>query len=240
MSVRVRRQTQSHPQAALQSVAGQSLRRLDRPGKNEALDGSGRRSSLRGPDRPAHRRPLSHRDAVAGQQAHDVGGVYREFVANEKLVFTWAWDTAAPDEHESLVTVTFKPDGDGTLLTLTHEQLFDDEARDGHEKGWIGIARQAREIRRLNTTRTRHRREQSMTWTHGHFHWNELMTRDVEKAKKFYADTMGWTFDAMPMPDGGTYSLAMAGGQPVARHLRHRRRRLQRRTGELDGLYRRR
>ena len=29
-------------------------------------------------------------------------------------------------------------------------------------------------------------------WTHGNFYWNELMTRDVEKAKKFYGDTIGW------------------------------------------------
>lgn len=37
---------------------------------------------------------------------------------------------------------------------------------------------------------------------HGHFHWNELVTRDVEEAKKFYGSTIGWTFDGMPMPDG--------------------------------------
>jgi len=36
------------------------------------------------------------------------------------------------------VTVSLKPDGDGTLLTLHHEQLFDQAARDGHERGWIG------------------------------------------------------------------------------------------------------
>ena len=72
-------------------------------------------------------------------EAHNVGGVYREFVANEKLVFTWAWDATAPEQpYESLVTVTFKPDRGGTLLTLTHEQLFDVESRNGHEKGWIG------------------------------------------------------------------------------------------------------
>jgi predicted enzyme related to lactoylglutathione lyase len=51
---------------------------------------------------------------------------------------------------------------------------------------------------------------------HGQFHWNELMTHDVEKAKKFYAETMGWTYDTMPIPDGGTYTLAMSGGIPVA------------------------
>jgi len=39
---------------------------------------------------------------------------------------------------ESQVTVALQPDGDGTLLTLTHEQLFDQAARDGHERGWLG------------------------------------------------------------------------------------------------------
>jgi hypothetical protein len=52
--------------------------------------------------------------------------------------------------------------------------------------------------------------------SHGQFHWNELMTRNVEKAKKFYAETMGWTYNAMPIPEGGTYTLAMSGGTPVA------------------------
>jgi uncharacterized protein YndB with AHSA1/START domain len=66
----------------------------------------------------------------------DVGGVYREVVADEKLVFTWAWKSTP--ERESLVTVLFKPDGDGTLLTVTHEQFVDEEARDGHKQGWNG------------------------------------------------------------------------------------------------------
>jgi uncharacterized protein len=55
-----------------------------------------------------------------------------------------------------------------------------------------------------------------MPWSHGQFHWNELMTRSVEKAKKFYAESLGWTYDTMPMPDGGTYTIAMSGGTPVA------------------------
>ena len=69
-------------------------------------------------------------------EEYDVGGVYREVVADEKLVFTWAWKSAP--ERESLVTLLLKPDGDGTLLTLTHEQFFDDEARDRHQGGWNG------------------------------------------------------------------------------------------------------
>ena len=67
---------------------------------------------------------------------HDVMGVYREVMPNEKLVFTWAWKSTP--ERESLVTVTFKPDGQGTLLTLLQEQFFDAEARDRHQQGWAG------------------------------------------------------------------------------------------------------
>jgi uncharacterized protein YndB with AHSA1/START domain len=71
-----------------------------------------------------------------GGEEHDVGGVYREVRANEKLVYTWAWKSTP--ERESLVTVTFKPDGDGTLLTISHEQFFDEAARDSHQGGWNG------------------------------------------------------------------------------------------------------
>jgi uncharacterized protein YndB with AHSA1/START domain len=67
-------------------------------------------------------------------EEYDVGGVYREVVADEKLVFTWAWKSAP--ERESLVTLLLKPDGDGTLLTLTHEQFADEDSRNGHEQGW--------------------------------------------------------------------------------------------------------
>jgi len=69
-------------------------------------------------------------------EEHDVSGVYREVVPNEKLVFTWAWKSTP--ERESLVTLTFKNDGGGTLFTLTHEQFFDEEARDRHQGGWNG------------------------------------------------------------------------------------------------------
>ncbi len=69
-------------------------------------------------------------------QEHNVSGVYREIVPDEKLVFTWGWRSMP--ERESLVTITLKADGDGTLLTLTHGQFFDEPARDRHEEGWSG------------------------------------------------------------------------------------------------------
>jgi uncharacterized protein YndB with AHSA1/START domain len=67
---------------------------------------------------------------------HDVLGVYREIVPNQKLVYTWAWKSTP--ERDSLVTVTFKPDGEGTMLTLLHEHFFDADARDRHQHGWAG------------------------------------------------------------------------------------------------------
>ena len=70
-------------------------------------------------------------------EEHNVSGVYREVVPDRKLVFTWAWRTL-PAERESLVTILIKPDGTGSILTLIHEQFFDEAARDGHRKGWTG------------------------------------------------------------------------------------------------------
>ena len=52
---------------------------------------------------------------------------------------------------------------------------------------------------------------------HGRFHWNELLTADVERAKRFYQQTIGWTFTPMTMEDGAVYWLAaIDGGLPVA------------------------
>ena len=52
-------------------------------------------------------------------------------------------------------------------------------------------------------------------WQHGHFYWNELMTRDPESAKAFYGETLGWTFEGMDMGDDGMYWVCKDGDQPV-------------------------
>ena len=52
---------------------------------------------------------------------------------------------------------------------------------------------------------------------HGTFVWNELLTRDVEAAKRFYTALVGWSFKSMPMADGAsTYWVAELDGKPVA------------------------
>jgi uncharacterized protein len=52
--------------------------------------------------------------------------------------------------------------------------------------------------------------------SHGHFHWNELLTGDVERAKKFYAETIGWSFLPLPTETGDIYWVARLGDKPVA------------------------
>jgi len=52
--------------------------------------------------------------------------------------------------------------------------------------------------------------------THGAFHWNELMTRDVKKAKEFYKKALGWTYEDAPMGDMyGTYTIIKSDGEMV-------------------------
>ena len=67
-------------------------------------------------------------------QHHSVSGVYREVVPNRKLVFSWAWQSTP--ERESQVTIDLNPVTDGTLLTLTHEQFYDQKVCDDHRVGW--------------------------------------------------------------------------------------------------------
>ena len=51
---------------------------------------------------------------------------------------------------------------------------------------------------------------------HGYVAWSELMTRDTEAAKAYYAQTCGWEYHAMKMDGGADYFVALSGGQGVA------------------------
>jgi predicted enzyme related to lactoylglutathione lyase len=53
-------------------------------------------------------------------------------------------------------------------------------------------------------------------WTHGSFHWNELRTRNAERAMAFYRDTVGWRFECSSTPDGRDYWVAFHGEACVA------------------------
>src|SRR5689334_8774264 len=96
------------------------------------------RSSAREPVAETDVRVGGHfRVQFLGEQGehHSVSGIYREIEADRRLVLSWAWQSTP--ERQSQVIVDLKPDGDGTLLTLTHEQFFDQKACDDHRGGWM-------------------------------------------------------------------------------------------------------
>ena len=46
--------------------------------------------------------------------------------------------------------------------------------------------------------------------------WVDLQTTDQDAGKEFYASLLGWSYDDRPMPQGGTYSMALLNGETVA------------------------
>ena len=69
-----------------------------------------------------------------GREA-EISGVYREIKRPTKLVLTWA---GSQNRQETVITVTFRKDGDGTLMTLRQDGFPDAGSRDGYEAGWTG------------------------------------------------------------------------------------------------------
>ena len=49
----------------------------------------------------------------------------------------------------------------------------------------------------------------------GTFCWNELMTRDVAAAKKFYTELLGWKTEDVDMGGCGTYTILKVGEQQI-------------------------
>jgi uncharacterized protein YndB with AHSA1/START domain len=63
-------------------------------------------------------------------------GVFREVVAPERLVFTFAWEEDGERGLETLVTVTFADEDGKTRMTLRQTPFQSDGERDGHQGGW--------------------------------------------------------------------------------------------------------
>ncbi|MGH6839589.1 MAG: SRPBCC domain-containing protein [Methylocella sp.] len=65
----------------------------------------------------------------------EISGVYRELIRPEKLVFTWL---GSYNSQETLITLTFKPDGTGTQMNMRQDGFADTQLRDGYNSGWTG------------------------------------------------------------------------------------------------------
>src|SRR3954454_2766550 len=62
-------------------------------------------------------------------------------------------------------------------------------------------------------------RETDLVKHHGHFVWYELMTTDMEAAKGFYAQVIGWGTHDAALPDV-SYTIFTAAGVSVSGVLR--------------------
>jgi len=61
-------------------------------------------------------------------------GRFTEVDRPGRIQHTWVSPNTLGEE--SMVTVTFKKKGEGTLMALVHSGLPDDDRGRGHEKGW--------------------------------------------------------------------------------------------------------
>lgn len=66
-----------------------------------------------------------------------VFGRFEAIEPPDRLVYTWAWEEMAP--MDTLVTVEFRAEGDGTRVVLTHTGLPSEEQRAQHEHGWHAV-----------------------------------------------------------------------------------------------------
>jgi uncharacterized protein YndB with AHSA1/START domain len=90
--------------------------------------------------RPGGAYRITMRDVDTGA-IYVVGGIYREIVWPERLVFTWAWEEDAIEHKRGEVTevsVTLRAVGDKTELTLRHTAFPRRAMRDNHGLGWTG------------------------------------------------------------------------------------------------------
>jgi uncharacterized protein YndB with AHSA1/START domain len=65
-------------------------------------------------------------------------GEFLEVVPPRRVVFTWGWEEPglALPPGSSRIEIDLFPDGDGTLVRLTHSGLAEAEMRRSHAEGW--------------------------------------------------------------------------------------------------------
>lgn len=74
---------------------------------------------------------------------HVAYGAFRRFEPPSLLTFTWAWESAPPEEPvETLVTVELSEEGAATRLLLVHEGFATEAERQNHAEGWTSCVEQ--------------------------------------------------------------------------------------------------
>jgi uncharacterized protein YndB with AHSA1/START domain len=82
--------------------------------------------------------PIAFKGTWQGKSYEDKGRVL-EYIPNARLVHSfWSSLEGSPDKPENYKTVSYslKPDGEGTLLTLTQDHNANEEAKRHSEDNW--------------------------------------------------------------------------------------------------------
>lgn len=75
-------------------------------------------------------------------------GTYQDVQPAKRLSMTWTWEEDnKTDEHETLLSIDLAPNGTGTDLTLTHENLASEKSREDHTNGWESILDKLTDVR---------------------------------------------------------------------------------------------
>lgn len=143
-----------------------------------------------------------------GGATHEAFGTYHDIVAPERLQYTHAWRTGDGTTPETALTVEFHPDGDGTRLRFSQSGFSSPEARDGHREGWSSA------FDNLQALFQPAAETEAAGAGTGRFTWFDLLTNDVEAAKRFYTAAIGWTVRAWG-EGPKAYSIFAAGETPV-------------------------
>jgi len=68
-------------------------------------------------------------------RAIEVSGTYSEMRRGQQLAFSWNSDYA---QQRMAIAVTFRLDGDGTMMTLRQHGFPNTELQSGYKAGWTG------------------------------------------------------------------------------------------------------
>ncbi len=78
---------------------------------------------------------MSVMEAPSGSQ-YRMEGRYEEIIENERIVFTHHWVKDGARGPQTLITVTFADDPEGTRLTFTQALIDNEGDRNNQQNGW--------------------------------------------------------------------------------------------------------